>query len=296
MDKTHRHTAAISMKPRSRLVRNVRPARRLPHAFARSATIVAALTSLVFCAASNAQLTPIASDGFAYPSGSLAGQNGGSGWTSAWTLTYGPGGDFDVTSSGLSYPGLTDSGGSIVWGSGGVTGISEDARSLPLQNSGIVYIQFLCQFGSSSGGGTPNIRLLNGGTLTGGFGANGGTFGGSISILDANLQPNGDGSSSSSASLSDLNLVIGRIDYVNNVTMMWVNPNLATFDYLNPTGANAVYDGLAPSFDSIAIYSRSPANLDELQIMAPVPEPTSSLLISIGVAAIVCGSRRRRRR
>jgi hypothetical protein len=175
---------------------------------------------------------------------------------------------------------LTTSGGSAVWTSGGV-GISEDSRSLSLQNSGSVYLQFLCQFGSSSGLGTPTIRLLDDGNVTGGFGGNGGSFGGVMSILDTSLQPASDGSSSSSASLSGLNLVVALFDYQNNTTEMWVNPDLSTFDYLNPSSPDATAD-FAPTFDSLAMYTRSPGSVDEIQIMS-VPEPAAFSLLGLGV-------------
>ena len=245
-------------------------------------TVLSILLTLSLCRTVRAQFTTNAYEGFSYSAGSLAGQNGGTGWTTAWSRTYAPGGDFQVSSTGLSYSGLSTSGGSIVWGSGGTTGISEESRSLLRLDTGLVYIQFLCQFGASSGGGTPNIRLLDGNTLTGGLGANGGS---TISILDASLQPASGGSSSSSAALSSLNLVVARIDYQNNDTKLWVNPDLSTFNYQTPPTANADYSGLAPTFDTIAIYSRSPANLDEIMVMQePVPEPGSASLLMAGAA------------
>jgi hypothetical protein len=237
----------------------------------------------LFSASSRAQLTTVAYDGFNYSAGSLNGQNGGTGWTSSWLNDYTSGASFNVSLTGMTYTGLTTSGGSLAWASGG-NGISEDSRSLPMMNSGVVFIQFLGQFGSSSGGGTPNIRLLNSGAVTGGIGGNGGSLGSKMSILDATLNPAANGSSSSSANLSSLNLVIARIDYQNDSTSLWVNPNLSAFDYENPTTPDAAYAGLAPAFNAIAFYSRSPASVDEFTVMAePVPEPTSAALMMTGL-------------
>ena len=245
--------------------------------------LVAGFTAL--SASAYAQLTNVASDGFNYSAGSLNGQNGGTGWTSAWVNDYTSGASFQVSLSGMSYTGLATSGGSLAWANGG-NGISEDSRGLPLMNSGIVFLQFLGQFGASSGGGTPNIRLLNSGSVTGGFGGNGGPFGSQMSILDATLNPAVNGSSSTSASLSSLNLVIARIDYQNDSTSLWVNPNLSTFNYENPTTPDAAYAGLAPAFDAVAIYSRSPGSVDELSVMAePVPEPTMTSLVMVILGA-----------
>lgn len=244
-------------------------------------SILAVFFGGMICATGQAQLTTVAEDNFNYSNGSsLAGQTGGTGWTSAWVNDYTFGASMNVSATGLTYPGLT-SGGSAVWGSGG-NGISEDSRSLPLQDSGLLYIQFLCQFGSSSGGGTPNIRLYNSGTLTGGFGANGGTYGSVISILNTSLQPASGGTSSSTANLSGENLVVGLIDYQNNTTEMWVNPDLSTFDYAAPPSPNATYAALAPQFNDIAIYTKNPAAISDLQIMT-VPEPTLVSLFGFGL-------------
>lgn len=247
------------------------------------------------CVTSHAQLTTIAYDGFNYSAGALAGQSGGTGWTNAWVNDYTQGATLDVNATGMTYTGLSVTGGSVLWGAGG-NGISEDSRTLALQDSGILYLQFLCQFGSSSGGGTPNIRLYNSGALTGGFGGNGGTYGNFVSILNASLAPSADGSSSSSASLSAKNFVVARIDYQSNTTMMWVNPDLSTFDYQNPTNTPAAtYAGLAPAFNKIAIYSRSPANVDEIKIMAlAVPEPSAAGLLGLGALMLGWDCRRRR--
>ncbi len=259
------------------------------------ATVLLSLV-LIFTAGprGHAQTITIAYDSFSYGTGSLAGQNGGTGWSSAWTNDYHSGVSFSTSATGMSYTGLSTSGGSVIWASGG-NGISEDSRRLPsLVSSGVVYVQFLSQFGSTSGGGTPNLRLLDAGNLTGGFGGNGGPHGGVMSILDNTLTPAYDGSSSSSASLSALNLMVARIDYGADDTEMWMNPNLSTFDYQNPPAPDAEYVGLAPMFDSVAIVSRSPAEFDELLIME-VPEPPAALLSITGLAFGGCGWLLRRR-
>jgi hypothetical protein len=271
------------------------PSKRIAHRLRLSYRLIKNALPLVFilCVgeASQAQFTTVAYDGFNYGTGTLAGQNGGTGWTSAWINDYTSGASFNVSATGLTYPGLTTTGGSIVWASGG-NGISEDSRSLPLMDSGIVYVQFLGQFGSTSGGGTPNIRLLDSGSLTGGFGGNGGTDGGDMSILNSSLQPAANGSSSSSASLSALNLVVACIDYDDDTTTMWVNPNLSTFNYEDPTSPDATYMGLAPVFNTLAIDSRSPGNVDEITVLAePTPEPATASLLMAGAGILLWGSR-----
>jgi hypothetical protein len=255
------------------------------------ALVVAFLASLV-APCSRGQLTLIAYDGFNYTTGSsLSGQNGGTGWSGAWVKDYTSGSSLIVGTPGLTYSGLTTAGGNAKWTG---SGIGEDSRSLSLVNSGVVYIQFLAQFPSSSGGGTPNLRLFSGGSLTGGIGANGGTYGGVISILGTDLNPLSNGTSSTSASLSSLNLIVTRIDYGANETEMWINPNLATFDYSNPGTPNALYAGLAPAFDKVAFYTRSTATVDELAIYSAIPEP-AALASTAGAAVLLVAMARRRR-
>ena len=248
------------------------------------ALVVAFLASLVV-PCSRGQLRLIAYDGFNYSNGdSLNGQNGGTGWAGAWVKDYGNSQSLSIRATGLSYSGLSTTGNSATWTSGGFQ-ISEDSRSLPLVNSGVVYIQFLAQFGSSGGGGTPNLRLFSGGTLTGGIGASGGPPASVVSILGTDLNPLSNGNSSTSASLSALNLIVMRIDYGANESRMWINPNLTSFDYSNPGAPNAVYSGLAPAFDSMAFYTRSPGTVDELTVYAVPTVPAVTTPTSASVAA-----------
>lgn len=257
---------------------------------------VAACVSLAGSTLATAQVVLVAHDSFDYSSGTLTGRNGGSGWTSAWSHAYTFGGPFNVDSSGLNYTGLSTSGGRMAWAFGG-NGISENNRTLSLVNSGVAYIQFLGQFGSNSGGGTPNLRLYAGGTQTGAIGGNGGTYNQFVSILDASLSPASNGSSSSSALLSSLNLVVVRIDYTAQSTSLYINPNLSTFNYLNPGTPAATYTGLAPAFDQVALYSRDPASFDELSIMTvAVPEPTWTGCAAAAAAGVFVLLRRRHTR
>ncbi len=241
------------------------------------------------------QVTLLAYEGFDYEAGTLNGRNGGSGWSGAWTWTYGSGGSLGVAATGLTYTGLTTTGRGATWSSGG-NGISEAQRSLPLVNSGVVYVQFLTQLRSTSGGGTPNLRFFANGALTGGIGANGGTYGGVISILDTNLAPATNGASSSAATLTALNLLIVRIDYEANTTTLWANPNPATFNYLNPGSYDAIYTGLAPAFDTMGFYTRNPGQIDEIAVYSVIPEPATTASLVAGLALVAVGVAKRRRR
>ena len=206
--------------------------------------------------------TVVAEESFGYPGGvSLVGQNGGTGWTGAWVSDSPAFTDFFTNATGLSLPGSVGSGGRAVFRSAGPQ-INDAARRLPLLNTGVVFIQFLSQFGAQSGGGTPNIRLDASGIRTGGIGNNGGCGSPVYAILDSNLAA----VSCSAVSLSALSAVVVRIDFNANVTSMWVLPSLTGFDYLNPPAPSAENIGLAPAFDRIALYSRSPASIDELRV------------------------------
>jgi hypothetical protein len=107
----------------------------------------AVLASLAFASAARASL--IASDSFGYPAaaGGLAGQNGGTGWTSDWDT-----GTNNVVSPGLTYSkngvSLVTSGNS----SETVGGNTGNFRSLPSTfSSGTVYVSFLGKLDNANG-------------------------------------------------------------------------------------------------------------------------------------------------
>lgn len=229
-------------------------------------SVVAASVSLGIGGAAHAATvtTMIAEDSFSYTAGmSLTGQTGGAGWSGAWVSDSISFTDFRTSASSLVVPGVTSAGGSMVFVAAG-TQINDAARTLPLQNSGVVFIQFLSQFGTQSGGGTPSIRLVSSGAGTGAIGNNGGCGSAVYAIMNAGLATIA--ASCSSVSLNTLSAVVVRIDYAANVTRMWVLPSLVGFDYLNPPAPSAEYAGLAPAFDRISVYSRNPATLDELRV------------------------------
>jgi hypothetical protein len=243
----------------------------------------------------------IAEDPFAYAANvPLTGQNGGSGWTGGWVSDSISFTDFFTSAASQVVPGVTSTGGSMLYTFAG-TQINDAARTLPLQNTGVVFLQFLSQFGTQSGGGTPSIRLSSGGVLTGGVGNNGGCGSSVYAVLGSNLAPIA--ASCSAVALSTLSAVVVRIDYTANVTRMWVQQSVVGFDYLNPPAPSAEYAGLAPQFDRIAIYSRSPARMDELRVFrvvdspaAPLPVPglsNAGLWLLSGLLAVLAWRRRR---
>lgn len=258
---------------------------------------LASAFSLSVCLSGNAQQTIIAQDNFNYSNGSiLAGQNGGSGWTAPWVNDYLSGDSMTVNSSGLTYPDLA-SGGGATWSGASGNGISEDSRYLPTQDSGLVYIQFLCDFGTQSGGGTPNLRFTDSlSTLVFGIGANGGTYGQEISILTPNLTAAADGSQTATNSiLSGLNLVVTLVDYDDNTISLWVNPDLTNFVYAAPppADATAMMDS-TPDFNNVSMIVRQ-GTISDVEIIT-TPEPTTVSLFGAGLALLAWRRSRIRKR
>lgn len=223
-------------------------------------------------------LTLIASDSFEY-SGNLVGKNGGYGFTNAWTSHYGSTSNFYVDSTGFTYSNLTTAGGLIRSCSGyqgQLCGVSRDFAS---QESGVFYFQMIANFGTQTGGGTPMLRFFDSSSATsGGIGANGGTL---ISILDDSLSVKGDGTASY-GNLNATSFVMLQIDYLSKTTQMWVNPDMATFDYINPPAPNAIWPGIAPKMARIAFYARDGAKFDEFKIYR-VDRPAAAEFTSTSV-------------
>lgn len=125
------------------------------------AAIIPALLLIAPTSASAAQtLTLVAEDSFEY-TGNVVGKNGGTGFVGAWAFDYGTS-DYGMNSSGLTYTGLTTAGGYMYGCTATPNQVCGIKREIPLQNTGVSYIQFLANFGSQSGGGTPMVRLFDG--------------------------------------------------------------------------------------------------------------------------------------
>ena len=124
----------------------------------------------------SAQNTPsgfelVAYEGFDYTANTTllnTDANGGTGWTSDWVDGYcnsGVCGRMKTVSGGYTYTGLNVSGNKAGWGSS-FNAVVEQKRSVPTQNSGIVYFQALT-FMKGNCGGTDNLRFRLSGSLTG---------------------------------------------------------------------------------------------------------------------------------
>lgn len=208
----------------------------------------------------NAQTVPtgfesVFYEGFDYSSGSdLRTQTGGTGFTSGWGQFY-QDKYLTVGSSGYSYPNLITTGLRAQFDNtcyGNCNDISASGRQVTAVTEGVLYLQFLANFGTQGGGGTPHLRLnLNGSTVV------------IIGSLEGNnlwelKDVSSNSSSSSTYSKSVLRFVIVRFDYDNGTMKMWVDPDLSTFDYSNPLNPQASIANITtPSFDEIGIMFRS---------------------------------------
>lgn len=199
----------------------------------------------------------IAYEGFDYPNNTdIANQSGGLGWAGNWEAGFYGNSTMIVYSSGLSYTGLNVTGNKLQWGGPGQYQPHSVRRSINNPNSGIVYIQFISDFNSSSGG-TDRLDLNLEGTTLASFGGNNSQQ--KMSILAGGQIIN------STYSVYDLSLVVIQIDYTNNTTKMWVKPTLSTFDYSNPGTPDAIYNN-SIAFDQISLTFRSGGQIDEITV------------------------------
>ena len=228
------------------------------------------LLILSICLSSYAQSLPagfetVAYEGFDYTSGtSLLGLNGGSGFSAAWTGSY-QDRYMQVHGTGYTYPGLNTTGGRASYSStcyGTCNDIASSDRTIPMQSGGVVYVQFLANPGPQAGGGTPQIRFRN--TETNSWALLAGALTNNVynwGIWDT------ENYYMTTISSNTERFVIIRFDYVNNTTKMWIDQDVTTFDYSNPTNPDAT-SPVANSFNRIDLYFRSPAphGIDEIHV------------------------------
>jgi hypothetical protein len=236
-----------------------------------------------FWSAAGVQATPAlqAEDTFTYVNGSIVGQSGGSGWSGAWINPY-------------SQSPLVVSDGQLIYD--GSSTIEAAGRALNTRFSAAtaskVYILFDVQFSTQSGGGTPNLRLIDttsGNAVTGGLGNNGYTT--TYGILGSNLAQGGN----SSVSLDTAANILFEIDYVNGVSSLWVGASAWDVSSLPTSGADATL-AFAPQFDRLDLYVRDLNYFDNLRIYStPVPESANAAVL-VGVAMLGFTMVRRRSR
>lgn len=212
-----------------------------------------------------------AEDAFTYANGSIVGGNGGSGWSGDWINPYSQN-PLVVSDGKLVHDGL-----STIEAAGRALGTRFSAET-----ASEVYILFDVQFSTQSGGGTPNLRLIDttaGNAVTGGLGNN--SYSTTYGILSSNLGPG----SYSSVSLATAANILFKIDYVNNQSSLWVGSSPWNVSLLPTSGADATF-AFAPEFDRLDLFVRNLSNFDNLRVYAiSVPEPANAAVL-FGLAMI----------
>ena len=223
---------------------------------------IALFPKLVYSQTTPSGYSLIAYEGFDYSNNTdIANQSGGLGWAGNWEARFYGNSTMIVGSSGLSYTGLNVSGNKLQWGGSGQYQPHSVRRAINNPNSGIVYLRFISDFNSSSGG-TDRLDLNLGGATQASFGGNNSQQ--KMSILAGGLIIN------STYSVYDLSLVVIQIDYTNNITKMWVKPTLSTFDYSNPGTPDAIYNN-SIAFNEISLTFRSGGQIDEIAVFKSLP-------------------------
>ncbi len=246
-------------------------------------------------------ITVIAEDSFAYTAGeSVVGKNGGIGWSTPWELENVEYSRLLVDATGLTVPGVSSSGGGLVYVWNGFREVGNARRSLPQQDTGVVFVQFLSRFGNQSGLGSPTVRF--GTAWVGNNNVCAGNrvyalFDNTAGVVECTTVP-----------LATLSAVVLRIDYTAQTTQMWVLPSLSGFDYLNPPAPTVQRAGFAPVFSRFSLFARNPAFIDELRVfrvanvvpvpVTPQPVPANSwgALGAVSGLILVAGWWRRRRK
>ena len=247
---------------------------------------------------------------FDYSAGALAGQNGGTGWASAWTdVVSNSGGDFTVGASGLDHPNLSGETGNAAFSPS--TG-SRYIRTLDqAYSSGTVYLSFLMQMSNPNDPGIPFSALeLNSGGNGDGFrvlalGAlRGNDDPPSVQDNDGYALEIQDGPGTTTLSTdplspgfsTDVNLFVLAFDLDNDTLETFVNPDASTDLAGAGDVSTALFSGF--SFDRVGFANFIGSNattIDEIRVdtTAPtlVPEPGSLALLGLGGLAVL---RRRR--
>lgn len=272
----------------------------LPH-LPRNAFFAGAALSGALAFSTPAQAAATVYESFDYSVGSVAGQNGGTGWSGAWTA-FGTGSSATVQTGSLAYGDLpTDGNKAYVTTTSGTSGVG---RSLETAFSDAttqtIYLSFA--FNWDEGTRFFGLQLLNGSTSVVEFNK----FSGQTNF---GIQQN-TGGGVTAISTDTTYFVVARIDFNasgNDTVRLYVNP--ASLD-TEPLTASSTYSTASISFNAIRLstgftsgsVTTAATAFDEIRIgtsysdvVSAIPEPaTASMLVGLAALATVTVGRRRR--
>jgi hypothetical protein len=269
----------------------------IPRQLPSLATVV--LGGFLFAQSAHASL--VVSESFEYSVGSLAGQNGGTGWSGSWTA-YGLGASGSVQAGSLEYEDLTVAGNkAYVTTTNGTSGYSRTLGStFSDATTNTIYISFA--FNWDEGLRFFGLQLYNGATSAVEFNKLGG---------QSNFGIQG-GTGSAAITTDTTHFVVVRIDFNasgNDTVRLYLAPSLADGEPVTAVSTRSI---ASLSLDSIRLaagydngtHATAAAWFDEIRIgttfadviPTTVPEPSSAAVLA-GAAAlglVTLGRRRRR--
>jgi hypothetical protein len=215
----------------------------------------------------------LAYDGFNYATGNLAGQNGGTGWTAAWTSS---GGTAQVQSPGATYPSLNTVGNKAF-----ISASDQNSRILTagLQGTGdsTVWASFIGQRTGANNVRFFGLTFYEGGTAAAqerfSIGENSNN---NSDLWGARFTNASSGIVNSTVSINTQSLLLVRVNYhaaANDDLYLWVNPNLSAGEPAIGTAAassiglwNMVFDRISIRGGTLNGGNIGEAYYDELRI------------------------------
>lgn len=239
----------------------------------------------------------IATEPFDYPAGGLVGQNGGSGFSGAWTGNAGVG----VFNPGLTYPGYNAVGNAAFTPGSGNGAFRQLSSTQGAVDGGVTYVAFLTQAPDASEPEYAGLSLFQGATekLFIGKRFQQTTYG--IERSGTSSFANSSAASSTGTHLLIAKIVFGSGDTPGNERIFfYVDPPLST----GPIGPTFVLPDVPSfSFDTIRVQSGNVGesyNFDDVRIgtsladvVAITPEPATAGLVAVGALAVLARRARR---